>query len=169
MTKAITLVVILGLIALFPFKLIADDSVKWDTKPIVPTDLSPVEYIKIYAEKFGVDPNLLYSVGMCESGLSTKYPIGDNGHSFGMFAYFKSTWERYNTLYNARTGLLEDLDITSYHDQIKLTAFVFSLGETSRKEWTTYVAISKGGTYSFYSKFHKKDFTVSCKYDTFIK
>ena len=60
-----------------------------------------------------------------------------------MFAYFKSQ-ERYNKIYNNSTGLSEDLDITSYHDQIKLTAFVFSLGETSKREWTTYVAISKG-------------------------
>lgn len=163
MTRIIILVIVLGLIALFPFKLIADDSVKWSNEPIR-TDLSPVEYIKIYAKKFNVDANELYSVGKCESGLSTKYLVGDNGHSFGMFAYFKSTWERYNKIYNNSTGLSEDLDITSYHDQIKLTAFVFSLGETSKREWTTYVAISKGGTYSFYSSFHKKDFTVKCSY-----
>ncbi len=163
MTKAIILIIALGLVALLPSKLIADDSVKWSNDPL-PKEMTTLEMIKYYSGKYGSDPSEVYSVGMCESGLRNNV-VGDNGHSFGAFAYFKSTWDRYVKIYNERFGLSEKLDINSIHDQIKLTAFVFSLEEVNKKEWTTYVAITKGGTYSFYSSFHKKDFTISCKYN----
>ena len=49
----------------------------------------------------------------------------------------------------------EGLDYTSEYDQLKVGTYAMAHPELA-KEWTTYVAIQKGGTYSFYSKINKK-------------
>jgi hypothetical protein len=56
----------------------------------------------------------------------------------------------------------EELDYDSQFDQLKLGIYALSKPELAR-EWSTYVAIKKGGTYSFYSKQLKQNFTVKCR------
>ncbi len=116
------------------------------------------ELILKYSTEYGSDPNIVYSIMMCESqGKWIKGDFRNNTyHSFGQFQYFKSTWIRYSKLFG------EELNINSAHDQIKLTSWVFSLTDKEKSEWTTYVALKNGGTYSFYSKFHQKSFVVKC-------
>lgn len=119
-----------------------------------------VDSINTYAEAFGSDPNLVYSVGLCESHLSKKK--GDSGRANGEWQYHKETWNRYASLYRKTYNVPDQFNIESSHDQAKLTAFVFSLGESSKREWTTYRAIKNGGTYTFYSKLLNQWFTVKC-------
>jgi len=151
MFKFFTIVAIL-VAAYIPQNLIALDA---PAKVVEPT---LEETILKYSTQYGSNPDVLYSVMMCESG--GKWIKGDfrkdTYHSFGQFQYFTETWNRYSKQFG------EELDINSAHDQIKLTAWVYSLGESQKSEWTTYVAIKKGGTYSFWSKFHQKNFTVKC-------
>ena len=71
MTKAIILIIALGLVALLPSKLIADDSVKWSNDPL-PKEMTTLEMIKYYSGKYGSDPSEVYSVGMCEHIVTGK-------------------------------------------------------------------------------------------------
>lgn len=154
---------ILGLTILFgsPSHLIAQDvtPVKEEVGESTIKD-----YIKTYSTQFGSNADDIYSVMMCESeGLWLKGDYKDGSyHTFGQWQYFKETWDRYSKLYRETYGAEDQFDIKSAHDQAKLTSFVFSLSESSKREWTTYRALKNGGIYKFYSKFHKKWFTVEC-------
>jgi len=125
---------------------------------------SYVQQILYYTKLFGSDTRTVYSVGYCESGFRDGILVGDEGHSHGEFAYFKETWARYAKMFNKHFGTNYQFDINSRHDQIKLTSWVFTLEEVNKREWTTYRALTNGGTYTFYSKFLKKTFTIKCNY-----
>lgn len=161
MKRFLKMVAILLLIAayIYPNNLIAEDVVP---KPAIPPSFE--SYIRTYTTQFGSDTDIVYSVGMCES--KGKWIGGDFrdgvSHSFGQYQYFQGTWDRYAKKYRETFGVDDQFDIKSMHDQVKLTAWVFSLDEVNKQEWTTYVAISRGGVYKFYSKFHKKWFNVEC-------
>lgn len=120
--------------------------------------------IKRYTAKFHSSTDTVYSVMMCEGGLDGKSGDFRDGayHSFRWFAYFTETWERYSQKYRDTFGVEDEFDINSLHDQVKLTSWIYSLEEVNKEEWTTYRAIKNGGTYTFYSKFHKKWFTIFC-------
>src|SRR5688572_13879987 len=96
--------------------------------------LTPQEYISLYAQKYGAVESQLLKVATCESKLkpnAINYHDGGKGkHSFGILQFQESTflaWEK-------KFG--EDLDYYSYHDQIKLGAYMFSKGQ--QKQWTCY-------------------------------
>lgn len=113
------------------------------------------ELIEHYAVVYNQDPQLLKSVAYCESRYKTSLK-GDGGRAYSVFQIHKPTFERWEK------QMGQDLDYNNYRDHIKLAAWAFSKGESYRDDWTTYVAIRKGGTYSFYSKLLKKHYTIRC-------
>jgi len=123
------------------------------------------EYIDIYAKKFETDPVLLKKIAGCESH-GDPNAKGDykNGIplAIGSYQYHDGTWEAFEKIYR-NEYLDEDLDKFSYHDQIKLTAFIFAKHPELRKRWSTFVAYTNGGTYSFYSSLLGNYYTVTCK------
>jgi hypothetical protein len=106
-----------------------------------------------FANEYEVDSELLLKVMECESH-GNPNTVGDGGRSRGIFQIQKPTWDRFTK------GMGETLDYTSSFDQAKVAAWAFANGKAG--EWTTYVAIQKGGTYSFYSRQLQKHFTVKC-------
>lgn len=121
-------------------------------------DLSVQEQITYYANTYGVQPQLALAVARCESQFG-KLPDGDNGHAKGIYQYWDDTWERHYKEFNRETGVTLTKGVTK--DDIQLATWAFSTGKAS--EWTTAVAIKKGGTYSFYSRQLKQHFTVKCE------
>lgn len=119
-------------------------------------DYSVVELIDYYSALYDQDPALMRKVAECESKYNTTI-LGDGGRAFSVFQFHKGTFERWSK----ERG--EPLDYKSYHDHIKLAVWSFAQGEKYRNAWTSYVAIKRGGEYSFYSKLLKKHFTVYCK------
>lgn len=120
-------------------------------------DIPPTaqDYIVEFAEKYNTDPNVLLKVAKCESRY--EQIKGDGGHATGIFQYWNNTWNDFEKLIG------EELDINSIHDQAKMTAFIFAKYPKYKTRWTSYVAIQKGGVYSFYSSKLHKHFTVNCK------
>lgn len=123
--------------------------------PELPLKEQSIENVVTYfAKENGVDHELLLKVMECESH-GNPNTVGDGGRSRGIFQIQKPTWDRFTK------GMGETLDYTSSFDQAKVAAWAFANGHGN--EWTTAVAIKKGGTYSFYSKQLKQHFTVRCK------
>lgn len=119
------------------------------------------EMIIYYANIYGSDPQMIYDVYMAESNGNCR-AVGDGGRAKSCFQYFPETWERYSKKFNQTFGTNERFDIHSLHDNVKLTSWVFSLGETEKSEWTTYVCFKKGGVYKFYSRVNKKSYILTC-------
>jgi hypothetical protein len=98
--------------------------------------LTPKEYISLYALEYGASEVELLKVAKCESGLNPnavhKNDGGKNKNSVGIFQYQESTFDRFDDL------LGEDLDWYSYHDQAKLTAYVFAKYPELKTHWTCY-------------------------------
>lgn len=114
--------------------------------------------IDYFANLYGTDSSVVKKVIQCESqGLHSS--IGDGGRSKGIAQFQKPTWDWLESIYNKEYK--EDLNYKSSFDQIKLLTYSISKGYGER--WTTYVAIQKGGTYSFYSSQLKKHFTITCR------
>ena len=123
--------------------------------PVLPLDKQPIENIVVhFSNENGVDPNLMLAVMRCESN-GKQSTVGDGGRSRGIFQIQKPTWDRFTK------GMGETLDYQSPFDQARVATWAFANGHGD--EWTTAVAIRKGGTYSFYSRQLKKHFTVNCK------
>ena len=120
------------------------------TAPIKQEDL-----IETFSKKFGADPKIVKAVVRCESGGDHK-TIGDGGHSKGVLQFQEETFYRMADKFG------EDLDYTSKYDQIKLGTWALAQEEYA-SEWTTYVAITHGGKYSFYSRQNKRHYTIYCK------
>lgn len=115
--------------------------------------LTPVETIKKYSQEYNIDENLLYSIIKCESGFNQN-AVGLHGE-VTMAQFLPSTF------YGQAKKMGEQLDIKSYHDTIKLTAY--SLANGDGKLWTTYVAIKNGGKYTFTDK-KGTVYTARCNY-----
>lgn len=114
--------------------------------------------INHFANLYGVDSRLVSKVIECESG-GKHSSNGDGGRSHGIAQIQKPTWDWMEKMYQKEYN--EDLNYNSAFDQIKLTTYMISKGEGHN--WTTYVAIQKGGKYSFYSSQMKRHYTVYCK------
>lgn len=100
---------------------------KLETDP--PVILSPKEYISLYAYQYGAAEKELMTVAQCESNFNPKV-YGDGGSSHGLFQYQKPTFVRMSKL------LGQELDYHSYHDQAKLTAYIFANHPKMKREWT---------------------------------
>jgi hypothetical protein len=96
--------------------------------------LTPGEYISLYAQKYGASDVELLKVAKCESGLKPSAihynDGGKNYHSVGIYQYQELTFNGFSKL------LGEKLDYYSYHDQIKLTAFIFAKYPNMKTHWT---------------------------------
>lgn len=104
---------------------------KTGIEPIPSIVLSPQEYVVKYAQAFHAPEKELLQVSKCESNFNPN-AIGDGGKAKNIFQYHEPTFNRYEKL------LGEDLDYNSYHDQAKLTAFVFAKYPKEKKAWTCY-------------------------------
>lgn len=116
--------------------------------------------IECYSEIYGANKAVLLKMAECESGFDGNKK-GDylNGVYLaqGLYQYHQETWKRH-------TGYMgETLNKNSPQDQAKLVAWISVNGPSALNEWTSYVAIKNGGTYSFYSKLLKRSYTVVCK------
>lgn len=126
-----------------------------DEAIINPLDLTPTQQVIYFSELYGGNPTIALKVMDCESNGNHK-TSGDGGRSNGIFQFQKSTFLRMEKEFG------EDLDYTSQYDQIKLASWALAQPKKAR-EWTTYVAIEKGGKYSFWSSQNNRHFTVYCK------
>lgn len=111
------------------------------------------ELVTKYAQVYNVNSKVMLAMMRCESS-GNQSAIGDGGRAKGIYQYHTGTWER------IEDKLGKDMDINSEHDQVHMTAYALSQGMGS--QWTSYVAIKNGGTYSFYSKLMKQHYTVKC-------
>lgn len=121
-----------------------------------PTYKTNEDYIVEFSRYYGSDEKELLRVATCESKLGQDR-IGDGGHAIGLYQYWQDTFNQFEKLIG------EDLNIDSNYDQAKLTAFIFAKYPQYKTRWTSYVAMQKGGVYSFYSKKLGRHFTVTCK------
>lgn len=96
-------------------------------EPEVP--LSPVEYADKYTTQYGVDPVIFKKVMWCESS-NNPNAVGDGGRARNVMQFHKPTFEYFSSM------LGEELDYNSYKDQIKLAAYMFSIGKQGH--WTCY-------------------------------
>ncbi len=127
-----------------------DNSIK---TPVIQQPLSKIQVIEKYSAEYGLDKNLVYSMLMCESTLNEN-AIGDSGKSKGIAQYNPNTFVRHEK------KLGEDLDAQSWHDSIKLMTFAIANGMGN--EWTSYVAIKNGGSYTFTNSYTGQIQTVKC-------
>lgn len=157
MTKLKTMVVILSVVSLLAFATKASIA---EQSTYTPQEMTAEEmaedYIKMFSETYGADEEELLKVAYCESKMG-KNKIGDSGNAIGLFQYWNDTWNWFSGLKG------EELDINSNFDQAKLTAFIFANYPEYKRHWTTWVAIQKGGSYSFYSNKLGKHFTIYCR------
>lgn len=102
--------------------------------PIIPTDIKG--QIAYYANIYGSNTEQLETVAQCESGFS-PYSYGDHGLAYGTFQFHRETFERYAKAYQIQMGgTLLEYDNTQ--NQIKLAAWMFSLGKGVKENWTCY-------------------------------
>lgn len=94
--------------------------------------LSPVEYVDKYASQYQIDASVLKKVMWCESS-NNPNAVGDHGLAKNVMQFHKTTFDSYSD------KLGESLDYDSYKDQIKLAAYMFSIGQ--EKHWTCYSKI----------------------------
>jgi len=120
-----------------------------------PIELTRNGQIQYFTTLYGANINIVNKVIECESK-GIHGAVGDSGLSNGIFQFQKSTFYRMAKIYG------EELNYSSEYDQLKLGVWAMSKPELAR-EWTSYVAIQKGGTYTFYSRQLGKTFTVKCK------
>lgn len=117
------------------------------------------DIIKYVAPKFGQDPKLISKISYCES--KHRVISHDGGRAVNVTGIHNTTFDLWLKTYEKEQG--ETLDRESTYDQIKMMSWAFSKGDRYRNQWTTYVAYTNGGTYSFYSKLLKGNFTARCK------
>src|SRR5205085_2543394 len=115
---------------------------------VLPAEMTIEEMILDVAPRFNQDPALISKISYCES--KHKVVDHDGGYGKGVTGIHKRTFEGWLPAYRKDTG--ETLDYGSSYDQLKMMSWAFSKGNAYRNQWTTYVAFTKGGTYSFYSK-----------------
>ena len=155
MRKAFTICLLVAIAISAPLPLTKHYISEAEAPKINLEEYSVVQLIDYYSALYGQDPALLRKVAECESKYDTKI-YGDGGRAFSVYQFHKGTFENWSK----ERG--EVLDYNSYQDHIKLAAWSFAQGEEYRNDWTSYVAIKRGGTYSFYSKLLKKSFVVKC-------
>lgn len=102
-------------------------------EPQVWVNPQPKAVIEKYAELYGADPVLLEKVMVCESN-GNQNAIGDGGKARNVLQFHEPTFNYFEK------QLGEDLNYNSMHDQIKLSAYMFSKGKQSH--WTCYYKVT---------------------------
>jgi len=134
-----------------------------DEQPLVadeiPKQKTVEEMIQDIAPMFGQDPKLISKISWCES----KHEVlpHDGGRAVNVTGIHDTTFKGWLPKYQKERN--ENLNIDSTYDQLKMMSWAFSKGESYRTQWTTYVAYTNGGTYSFYSRLLKGHYTARCK------
>lgn len=127
--------IIVAVLCLFIPTAIAHDAPP--TPKIKEVELTPKQYIELYAKRYNVSASELLAVAKCESKLNPKainYNDGGKGkHSVGIFQFQKFTFNAWSK----KMGLA--LNYYSYHDQIRLASWMFSKGQ--QKQWSCYKKI----------------------------
>jgi soluble lytic murein transglycosylase-like protein len=102
--------------------------------------LSPQEYAKTYADQYNVSSEQLIKVMKCESNFDPEAYNGSdqNGGSFGIMQFQKSTFYSYSKKLE-----IENPDIKNVEQQIKVSAYMFSLGQS--KQWSCSRKLGIGG------------------------
>lgn len=121
-------------------------------------EYSVKELIEYIAPQFGQDPKLISKITWCESG--HKVQSHDGGAGVNITGIHDSTFNGWLPKYEKEVG--ETLNIDSQFDQLKMMSFAFQ-DKNKRNEWTTYIAYTNGGEYTFTNKKSGKTFTVKCK------
>lgn len=122
---------------------------------INPLELTPEQQVVYFSNLYGGDPTVALRVMECESGGNHK-TVSDGGRSNGIYQFQKSTFERMEREFG------EDLNYSSQFDQIKLGTWALAQ-DKYQNEWTAFVAIKRGGKYSFYSRQMDRNYTIYCK------
>lgn len=122
---------------------------------INPLDLTTSGQVAYFSHLYGGNEKVINKVIECESG-GNHQTVSDGGRSNGILQFQKETFKRMSKAFG------EKLNYNSKFDQVKLGSWALSHPELAQ-EWTTYVAIQKGGKYAFYSKQLKRHFTIYCK------
>lgn len=103
----------------------------------VPIPFVPSQHriLVLAAEEYGAPVEQLMNVGHCESGSKNHYfdqsAIGAAGE-IGAFQYFQGTWDFMSK------AMGQKLDISSFDDQAKLTAWVFKNHPEWKSQWSTW-------------------------------
>ena len=122
------------------------------------------EWIDYYATKYELSPTLrrdLKNTGWCESGFGIAKQGDWSNKEQKYLAY--SVFQIHRPTFNAWSNKLgKKLDYNNYVHHIELAAWAFSQGESYRNDWSMYVALKNGGTFSFYSNLLGKHFTITC-------
>ncbi len=103
-------------------------------EPVKEIILTPVQYADKYTKQYSVDTVLFKKVMFCESS-NNPNAIGDSGLARNVMQFHRPTFNTYANLMG------EELDYNSYHDQIKLAAWMWSKG--LQYHWSCY-SIVKG-------------------------
>lgn len=96
-------------------------------------DYSVKEMITYYANYYGANEKELLAVVKCESNFRTEV-YGDGKRAFGLLQYHQPTFTHFASLMG------EELDYNSPHDQIKLTAWIFTNYPQYKKHWTCWTS-----------------------------
>ncbi len=97
-------------------------------------DPQPSQVISKYANEYNIDPVLLEKVMKCESS-GNQNAIGDGGKARNVMQFHEPTFNQFEK------QLGEDLNYNSMHDQIKLSAYMFSKGKQSH--WTCFYKVTR--------------------------
>lgn len=109
---------------------IATPTVVLEYKP-----LTPLEYADLYTKEYSVDPIVFKKVMWCESQYQPNPPgSNDGGAAFGIFQFHRGTFNDY------APRVSEGLDYYSYKDQIRVAAYMFSIGEAD--QWTCWHSVT---------------------------
>ena len=95
---------------------------------ILPPPVSPQEihaFIERFSAQYGVDPNVMRHIAVCESGFN---PLAINGPYIGLYQFGKSSWT------SNRQALGEDIDTDlrlSAEESVQTAAYIISIGKGS--------------------------------------
>ena len=95
---------------------------------ILPPPVSPQEihaFIERFSAQYGVDPNVMRHIAVCESGFN---PLAINGPYIGLYQFGKSSWT------SNRQALGEDIDTDlrlSAEESVQTAAYIISIGKDS--------------------------------------
>ncbi len=82
------------------------------------------EFIVRFAAQYGVSPDILRYVALCESGFNSQ---AKNGGYSGLFQFNSTTWK------NLRTKMGEDINVdlrTNAEEAVQTAAYAISIGDT---------------------------------------
>jgi soluble lytic murein transglycosylase-like protein len=102
--------------------------------PIIPSTIQG--QIAYYANIYGSNSQQLLAVAKCESNFN-PVAVGDHGYAFSIYQFHRDTFTRFAMLYQSEYGGTL-LQYSNPQDQIKLAAYMFSLGQSTRENWTCY-------------------------------